>query len=152
MIDATIKNFNDFEKIDEAVNNKYMPSYYECYMVTFTAYEDDYDEGESSKAYTYETVEDNIKAPTLDELLRKVASDYSHWIPEPINKDHAYYNKPCICCTFGPVDRNWERLSKVQINAWKEGTFTAYSTYVNIYIRKIIEVPKAEAYKYVGIN
>lgn len=150
MIDSKIKNFNEFEKVNEAYNQNYMPNYYECYMITFTAYEDSYEEGENSKAYTYENIEENIKAATLDELLKTVSRDYSHWIIEPIDKQNSYYESPYICCAFGPVNNHWTKLSKSEEAAWKEGSFTAYATYVNVYIRKCTEVPNAEAFKFVG--
>lgn len=123
---------------------------YECYLITFDAYEDDYNEGENSKPYTTETVQDSISDYTLDGLLKKVASNYSHWITEPINKQNAYYDSPFICCTFGPVNNHWTKLSKSEEECWKEGSFTAYATYVRLYIRKLSDVPEAEAFKLVG--
>ncbi len=149
MIDSKIKNFNEFEKVNEAFQQRDRTSY-ECYMITFDAFADDYNEGEDSKPYTTDTVRDSIQDYTLDGLLKKVASDYSHWIIEPINKENSYYDAPFIRCSFGPVNRNWEPLSKSEEAAWKEGSFTAYETYVNLYIRKIEDVPSAEAFKFVG--
>lgn len=156
MIDSKIKKFNEFEQVNEGIiptremaNGK---SIYEVKIIDVKIYEDDYNEGESTKPYYSDYIaEPGIVATSIDELLSQLNSDYSHWTHAfPISKETTYYAAPYVRYSSGTVNNHWDKLSKSEEEAWKEGTFKGYVIYLDIAITKTEYVPKAEIAKYVG--
>lgn len=148
MIDSKIKNFNEFEKVNEAVTNK---TSYECYLLDVTMYKDDYKEGEETKPFYTEAIDNvGISETTLDGLLKKVARDYNHYIPTPIDKQSAYYGSPEIRYCSPTINRDCSLFNKQEEEAWKNGNLEGIVVYVDLYIRKCEDLPAAEALKLVG--
>lgn len=150
MIDSKIKDFNEFEKVNEAFVQRDRTSY-ECYMIGVSMYKDDYNEGEETKAFYNDTISDvNYADYTLDGLLKKLSKDFSHYIPTPINKESSYYEAPIIRYCSPTVNRDCSLFNKQEEEAWKNGDLEGIVVYVDLYIRKCEDVPAAEALKLVG--
>ena len=145
-----IKNFEEFETVDEALQSRNRTSY-ECYMVSLEAYKDDYNDGESIKSVFTNTISNIIADYTLDGLLKKLEREYDYYVSYPINKDSSYYDTPIIHYNSGLVKKDWKPLSKQEKVLWKNGEFTdAYQLYVDFFIRKVEDVPAEEVLKFVN--